>query len=393
MDWPRRSIEHTPRDRFKPPHCPWPECGQHHAHPDLPFRYKRDGSYPRLCDNRRVQRFLCKACGRGFSTQTFTCTYYAKLPHLLPHAAAALNAGSAHRQIARSFGCSPSTITRIAARLGRHALLLQAFALNHLSGIDEPIVLDHFESFVWSQFDALGLATPVGHESWFVFGVDPAPHRRGGRLSAAQKRKLEKRTRPLAPRGSVRDSFSRVFDLIQSLLGPEDRWTLISDAHPAGRAALAGHPLRKRTRHRVFPNPPRGSKGSPRSPAARARDEAMFPVDALHALWRHSHAHQRRETIAFARRINAAAERGFLMVVWRNFVKWRSERRPDRRTPAMVKGLSDEPWSWARVLAQRLFPSRIRVPFIAPLARNARVPNMMKWPSLSPAGIRYMNGQ
>ena len=88
----------------------------------------------------------------------------------------------------------------------------------------------------------------------------------------------------------------------------------------------------------------------------------MFPVDALHALWRHTQAHHRRETIAFARRINAAVERGFLMAVWRNFVKWRSERKPDRRTPAMLKGLANEPWSWDRVLAQRLFPERVRVP-------------------------------
>jgi hypothetical protein len=88
----------------------------------------------------------------------------------------------------------------------------------------------------------------------------------------------------------------------------------------------------------------------------------MFPVDQLHALWRHSCAHHRRETIAFARRVNAATERAFLMMVWRNLVKWRSERRPDRTTPAMRLGLADEPWSWRRVLAKRLFPGRVRVP-------------------------------
>ena len=34
----------------------------------------------------------------------------------------------------------------------------------------------------------------------------------------------------------------------------------------------------------------------------------------------------------------------------------------NRRTPAMLKGLTDRPWSWERVLAKRLFPGRIRVP-------------------------------
>lgn len=41
-----------------------------------------------------------------------------------------------------------------------------------------------------------------------------------------------------------------------------------------------------------------------------------------------------------------------------NLVKWRSERRPYRTSPAMRVGLTDECWTWRRVLAQRLFPAR-----------------------------------
>jgi hypothetical protein len=88
----------------------------------------------------------------------------------------------------------------------------------------------------------------------------------------------------------------------------------------------------------------------------------MFPADQLHSLWRHSCAHNRRETIAFGRRINAVMERAHLLAVWRNFVKWRSERKPDRSTPAMKLGLTARPWSWRRVLAKRLFPARQWVP-------------------------------
>ncbi len=69
-----------------------------------------------------------------------------------------LNAGSAHRQIARSLGCAPSTVTRLSARLGRHALLLQAHALDTLGEIGEPVALDHLETFVVRQEEALGLA-------------------------------------------------------------------------------------------------------------------------------------------------------------------------------------------------------------------------------------------
>jgi transposase-like protein len=327
------------------------------------FRYKRDGFYARKGDGRRVQRFRCRECTRGFSQQTFSCTYYAKLPRsYLIGVAAGLVAGSAHRQIARTLDCSSSSVTRMAARLGRHAVLLQARALQQLDGIHEPVVADHFETFACSQLEPLGVATAVGHESWFVYAADPAPHRRGGRLTPAQKRKLEKRKRPFPPKGSVVRSFSRMLDVLGSVLGPEETLVLLTDRHPAYPVSVRGHRLGARIRHRAFANPKRGPKGSPRSPEARTRDEALFPVDALHALMRHSGAHNRRETIAFSRRINATMERTYVLLVWRNFVKGRSERRPDRSTAAMRLGLAQEPWTWSRVLARRLFPSRVRVP-------------------------------
>jgi hypothetical protein len=71
-----------------------------------------------------------------------------KRPEILLPVAAGLVAGSAHRQLARSLGCAPSTVTRLSARLGRHALLLQALALEDRAGrLDESIAADHFETF------------------------------------------------------------------------------------------------------------------------------------------------------------------------------------------------------------------------------------------------------
>ena len=52
------------------------------------------------------------------------------------------------------------------------------------------------------------------------------------------------------------------------------------------------------------------------------------------------------------------------MAVWKNFIKARSERRPDPSTPAMKVGLTTEPWIWEWILSRRLFSTREAVPEI-----------------------------
>jgi hypothetical protein len=127
-----------------------------------------------------------------------------------------------------------------------------------------------------------------------------------------------------------------------------------SDYQVAARAA----DLESRVVLRAFPNPKRGPKGTPRSPEAKERDRAMFPVDQLHQLLRHTCADHKRETIAFGRRLESIVGRVHLLAVWKNFIKCRSERRPDRTTPAMRRGLADTRWGWERVLSRRLFSAR-----------------------------------
>jgi len=348
-----RPINGIRPDRFCPPHCPWPECPGHLDRKR--FRYRRFGCYRRACDPRRkVPRFRCRTCRRTFSRQSFSSEYYLKRPELLAPVAAGLVAGSAHRQLARSLGCAPSTVTRLAARIGRHGLLLQARLLEQIDEITEPVVLDHFETFVYSQDDRLGIATAVAQQSWFVYGIQPAPHRRTGRRS--ERKKAVRGALPEIVPGSVVRSTVEILDLLTS--DGTRRLTLISDDHPAYRIAVARHPAT--IDHRIYPNPERGPAADLRK--ARERDRQMFPVDVLHKLWRHSQAHHRRETIAFGRRSNAVMERAALMICWRNLVKGVSERKRDPTTPAMRLGLTDRPWSWRDAFARRLFPRRIAVP-------------------------------
>jgi len=358
MHWPKTPIERL--QAFRPPFCPWPQCSQHRRL-DPGYRFDRHGYYSTL-RRPRVPRFRCRSCRRSFSRQSFATSYYLKRPELLLPVAAGLVAGSAHRQLARSLGCAPSTVTRLSARLGRHALLLQSLALGELSGrLGEGIAADHFETFEFTQDTPFGVLTLVGRDSWFVFGLDPAPHARTGKRTAEQE--TRRRSRPVRPRrGGYTGSFRRGLDLLVPLAPEGEPVFVACDGKTEYLEATRGHPARRRLRLEVHPNPVRGPKGSPRSPEALARDRALHAVDQLHALLRHSRADHKRETIAFGRRLNAIMERLFLAAVWRNFVKGRSERRPDPATPAMRLGLSDQPWSWRRVLSRRLFPHRARMP-------------------------------
>jgi hypothetical protein len=323
------------------------------------FRYKKDGWYERK-DGRRVPRYQCLSCRKRWSKQTFAVTYYLKRPELMVPIASGLVNGAAHRQIARSLHCAPSTVTRQSARLGRHSLLLLVLALQHLHEDQEDTVLDHAESFEGSQNDPFAIATLVGSRSWFWYGLEGSRHERTGRRTRFQEAKRSVRPRR-GDGGGYCGSARRLLETRARFAGRTELRVFCDDKHDYARAVRSSA-LRDRIRLVVFPNPERGAKGAPRSAAALARDAAMFPNDLLHALMRHSMAHHHRETIAFPRRINAGLERLFLMSAWRNFVKKVSERRPERITPAMRKKVTSSEWSWQRVFARRLFPDRLPVP-------------------------------
>ncbi len=359
MRWPVIPTERI--YDFSPPFCPRRTCAQHtRAHP-RGFRFRRIGAYSTQ-RRRNIPRFQCLTCRRSFSRQSFATSYYLKRPELLTPVAAGLVAGSAHRQIARSVGCAASTVTRLSARLGRHCLLLLARALAELRGqLAEPLTLDHFETFEFTQDYPFGTAVAVGASSWFVYGMEPAPHRRTGTRSAVQQRRLD--SRPARQRlGGYEGSCLRLLPVLLGLAADRRPLELWADGHPAYTRAVMRRGWAGRIRLRSFPNPPRGPRGSPRSLQARLRDRALYPVDLLSLLLRHSQAHHRRETIAFGRRLNALMERFFVAAIWRNFVKARSERRPKAGTPAMRVGLATSGWEWPRVLSRRLFHAREQVP-------------------------------
>ena len=331
--------------RFRPPRCPNPNCIFHRS--AWGWRYRRAGCFQRLRAPRSVPRYQCSHCKRSFSSQTFSTTYWLKRPELLRPTWDALLACAGYRQIARIHQCSPTTVMTHAERLGRHALL---FLEKHRPKAlpTEPLVVDGFESFEFSQFHPLHLNLAIGAHSHFLYAFSDAELRRKGRMTPAQKRKrcrLEARYGKPHPRAIERSMAALI-----GLVAPAGSQIEVrSDEHPAYPRAWR-HLSQIAVRHHVTP-----------SKQARTARNPLFPVNRADLWLRHSGANHKRETIAFSKRRASVLERCAMLSVYLNYQKSFSEKKRDA-TPAQKLDLMKTKLHTRNVLSERLFPSLIALP-------------------------------
>lgn len=256
---------------------------------------------------------------------------------------------SAYRQIARDVLASPTTIMRLTDRLGRHCLLFHE-QLRPKGPPVEPLAVDGFESFEFSQFTPVQFHAAIGTHSHFIYGFTDSELRRKGRMTASQRRRrseLEARYGRADPRSIEREMAT----LLEIVVPKGARATIRSDQHSAYPRAVAR--LRRSGRtlwHETTP-----------SRIARTPDNPLFAVNLADLLIRHSQANHKRETIAFSKRRACAAYRLFVFLVWRNTIKSLSERKRDT-SPAQRLGLLPRRLSVEDVLHARVFPSCVELP-------------------------------
>jgi transposase-like protein len=331
--------------RWQPPFCPNPACVFHRD--PQGWHYVRKGFFVRRLAPHRIQRYRCSRCGRSFSSQTFASSYWMKRPELLPIVFWRLVGCSGFRQIARELGLSPTTVLRQTERLGRHALLFHE-RLRPKGPTAEALVVDGFESFEGSQDVPVHFHTAVGADSHFFYGFTDSELRRKGRMTPAQRRRRELREAALG-RPDPR-SIEREMAALLAIQVPEGAAAIIrSDEHPAYPRAL------RRLSNRDIRHETTSSR------AARTPRNPLFPANLVDLLIRHSSANHKRETIAFSKRRQSAAERLWVLLVWRNYLKSFSERRRDA-TPAQRLGVVRGRLTVADVLAERIFPTRTPLP-------------------------------
>ena len=328
-----------------PPFCPNPACPFHRT--PAGWRVVRDGYFSRLATPHRIQRYRCRHCRRRFSDQTFRTTYWLKRPNLLSAVFHGLISCSCLRQLARATDASPQTILLHANRLGRHC---QLFHERHRprGPLAESVALDGFQSFEASPYYPTWFHAVVGRRSHFFYGFTDSELRRSGRMTQPQKRRraeFERRLGRPDPR-----SIERECAALLAIVCPQPQTLeLHSDEHPDYPRALR-RLTHLAVRHRTLS-----------SRAARTPENPLFAINLLDLLIRHSGADHKRATIAFAKRRQMAAWRLWVLLVWRNYLKWVSERRR-HDTPAMRLGLSRRRLSVPDLLRERLFVTRTALP-------------------------------
>jgi transposase-like protein len=331
---------------WTPPFCPNPNC-VHHNTSDGSWPFKRIGFFKRLTPPHRIQRFTCKSCGRSFSTQTFSTTYWQKRPDLDAKIFMKTVGCMSNRQIAKDLDVAPSTVDRHLSRIARHCLLFH-WRRMQTAPCPAVIAVDGFESFEYSQYFPIHHHLAVEKETDFFIYFTDSPLRRKGRMTRYQKRRraeleaLYGRPDPKAIEKDMRE-------VLEVVLKDLDEAIVHSDDHPAYVRSLKG--LRTRVRHVVT---------SGRD--YRGRHNLLWEINLLDLLIRHSGGNHKRETIGWSKRRQGSAERLAIFLVWRNYIKGRREKDRQSPTPAMARGMLDRRLRVQDVLSGRIFRSHVDLP-------------------------------
>jgi hypothetical protein len=263
-----------------------------------------------------------------------------------------LNGGKALRQIARTLDVSLGTVRRRQRWLARQSLLLHLEQVGRLSGrCREWLVLDGLRTFAGSQYEPLDLQTVVGAETGYVWDIEAAPLRRSGAMTRRQRLERARREKrlgqpdPEARRAATEAALSRLW-AVRPRGSP---LRLRTDREPGYARAIDDVGRRMEVVHETTSSRRRRDSRNP-----------LWRVNHLHRLMRHSLSNQKRETLAFSKRLGGLLDRALTYLVWHNNTKGLSERSRRRaaETPAMRLGLDTRARRGEELFAWRRFPLR-----------------------------------
>jgi transposase-like protein len=325
---------------FTPPVCPHRSCPAHRDPPESFF--VRRGYYQPKCRAHPVPRFRCRVCGAGFSRQTFRHDYGDHKPHLNAVLLDALSNGSGFRELARRIPLTRRNVERkfrkIARTLGLlHRNLLAAMPANARFQLDEMISFEHCKS-------TRPLTVPVLIESrsFFVVAGASAPIRPSGRKTARRRAAIARDEERCGPRPHLdRPCVRGVLDVLAPLVAQHREVRLRTDCKPLYRT-LGREVFGDRLVHERFSGRLRRGPGNP-----------LFPINLTNAIVRQLLGRMRRRTWLCTKKHAFLDAHLHYFIVYRNYVRRRTNREPVWYTPAVALGLLEAPLRFEQCLSWR----------------------------------------
>lgn len=155
------------------------------------FIIKR-GTYRRLSDQKKVQRFYCKNCLKGFSSQTHSYDYRQRKRHINQMIFRLFSKGTSERGIAEVLGVNKKTVSRRVAPFARCARKHLELMRVQIKDVRE-VVFDEMESFEHTKLKPLTIPLAVEKNTRRILAFDVGKIAAKGHLAQMSKKKYGKR--------------------------------------------------------------------------------------------------------------------------------------------------------------------------------------------------------
>lgn len=186
--------------------------------------FSKDGFYFRSNDSRKIQRFVCKTCGKKFSSSTHTLEYHHKKRrhnHLIFKLFAS---GMSQRRLSLIFNLHRTTIKRKFIYCGKKAKLIQSKLLQDIPKnsltqlqVDDLITIEH------TKLKPLTVSVAVAGPNRFIMGAHVARIPAFGHLAKLSRSKYGHR------KSAHKDALKNLFEELVPLVHPQA--TFKSDEH------------------------------------------------------------------------------------------------------------------------------------------------------------------
>lgn len=345
-----RSHPSRPIMTFDPPCCPFVTCPSRIS--GAPFQFRRAGHYRRHCDQRQVPRFLCRACRRRFSAQSFRLDFGWRKPQIDNWVLKCLVSKVTLRQTARILQINRKSVHR---RLARFATSLRELHQCHLQracrrgGLGGSFSLDELETFEGNRrLQPVTVPVLIERHTHFVCHAETAPLAPRGRIGARARLKRE----ALAQRqGRRRSGSAAAVERCIALLGrlhEQDRLIeFVTDQKRFYRASL-----KRQLAHRL------GAHITESSRRTRNRANPLFAINHTLAMMRDQISRLVRRSWGASKCRTKLLHHIWIWIAWRNYVRPITNRAP-KVTPATALLVAPRPltvsellrWRWPALMA------------------------------------------